>query len=414
MHGVSGVKKYFRISMALLFGTIVAVVLVELAGRLYFLVSVGTCARDRLLLAERGNTYIVQRLAQAKSIIDCDCPHPYLISTERRNDARSGSNNVGMFGPDFPLSKDDKTFTILVSGGSVATQFAQERPAGIRYFQDILNERYDFQGRPAVVLNGARGGWKHPQQFIMLLLFGDVIDGFITIEGFNELVCACGEGFNKDLTYPAEDFAFLHADAGYGYEHILAAYMVERSYLLALHHPVFKHSAFIYLVSKAFRTRLSNWDQKHREGIPKPCYDDFFRLPADWSKARKKAHFLSRYKHFMRAMHASAESMGVRSVSFLQPVPPIQKNLTRMERAVMGDDGYRDDYQLMVDELLKLRQEGVPVVSMLDLFKDCREQVYADYVHCLEAEPDGRSLGYSLMAEHIADVLELEWNLQRK
>ena len=78
-------------------------------------------------------------------------------------------------------------FVILVTGGSVAAQFAQLLPGGPRYLEQALNERYiSPMGQPFLVLNGGDAAWKQPQQIILFLLYVDAIDTVVTLDGFNE------------------------------------------------------------------------------------------------------------------------------------------------------------------------------------------------------------------------------------
>jgi hypothetical protein len=113
-------------------------------------------------------------------------------------------------------------------------------------------------------------------------------------------------------------------------------------------------------------------------------------------------------------MDVTAQRLGVKRAFFIQPVPAIQKTLTLEERRVVGDLGYRDGYEKMVSALLNLRQEGIPVTGLLNLFADLKESVYRDEVHCLYDPMTGDNAGYRLMATRMADELGATWGLRRK
>ena len=97
---------------------------------------------------------------------------------------------------DFPAKRTDKhDFIIGIFGGSVAAGFAV-----------ATQEARDFQpidGRNVRVLNFASGGYKQPQQLLVLSYFlslGQTFDAIINIDGFNELLTDGQRG--PDLSMP--------------------------------------------------------------------------------------------------------------------------------------------------------------------------------------------------------------------
>src|SRR5262245_37358558 len=99
----------------------------------------------------RGSTFGGDRY------VDTLFPHPYLGWVHHGNPPTGvrDVNNVGLFGRDFPCEKDDSRFVVLLTGGSVAAQFAQNIAGGPRYLEEELNRRYTTgDGRRFVVLNG--------------------------------------------------------------------------------------------------------------------------------------------------------------------------------------------------------------------------------------------------------------------
>lgn len=62
--------------------------------------------------------------------IDTLFPHPYLGFVHHANPpcGMSYINNIGLFGEDFPSEKRKDRFVVLLTGGSVAAQFAQLSP----------------------------------------------------------------------------------------------------------------------------------------------------------------------------------------------------------------------------------------------------------------------------------------------
>jgi hypothetical protein len=68
----------------------------------------------------------------------------------------------------------------------------------------------------------------------------------------------------------------------------------------------------------------------------------------------------------------------------------------------------------MTAALVALNGEGIPVFSLLDVFSGVREPIYADHVHCINDPTTGESRGYRMMAERMADILEVQWHLRRR
>ena len=114
-----------------------------------------------------------------------------------------------------------------------------------------------------------------------------------------------------------------------------------------------------------------------------------------------------------RTMEAIARDRGIRSAYFIQPIPAVGKRLTPEERAVVGDLSYAPLYRRMVDEMLGLRAERVPIFSLLDVFADVETALYDDSIH-LKRNERGESMGYQLMATAIARRLADVWHLRSK
>lgn len=95
------------------------------------------------------------------------------------------SNSHGFYSPyDYPYAPENReTYIVAIIGGSVAQQLALEGA-------DRLARGLGSRGRPVVVLNLAQGGFKQPQQLIVLayyLALGQRLDAVINIDGFNEV-----------------------------------------------------------------------------------------------------------------------------------------------------------------------------------------------------------------------------------
>ncbi|MEG4585057.1 hypothetical protein QUA54_07375 [Microcoleus sp. MOSTC5] len=120
--------------------------------------------------------------------------HPFFGFIQKPSaDFRPGFkvNNYGFISPyDYPLKKTNKNqFIIGVFGGSVASNY------GIFEVQNKILPRYikqipAFKDREFVILSFATGGYKQPQQLLILnyfLALGQELDMVVNIDGFNEV-----------------------------------------------------------------------------------------------------------------------------------------------------------------------------------------------------------------------------------
>ena len=88
----------------------------------------------------------------------------------------------------FPPIKPADRYVVMLIGGSVASQLAQNQaPPAPRYLEEELNKKYvSPNGKPWMVLNGGDGAWKEPQPFILFSLYATSVDAMISLGGFNE------------------------------------------------------------------------------------------------------------------------------------------------------------------------------------------------------------------------------------
>jgi hypothetical protein len=368
-------------------------------------------ARERFHL--EANRYIqeVTRAGSGCQYIDSLFPHPYLGFVHHGNPPCGipGINNVGLFGPDFPADRLSDRFVILVTGGSVAAQFAQILPGGPRYLEAILNESYlSPTGKPFLVLNGGDGAWKQPQQVILFLLWSDVVDGVVTLDGFNEMGAVIG---TLRFEYPANNFGVVNPLAKEGYDAVVSRWILGRLVGWASHNSVTSRSHVVYMVIREVRRALdrqARWERDRGTTI-----ESLFRLPPEWDTDRRIAAALEQYRKYIRSMNAIGRERKIQTAYFVQPVPAIGKRLTQAERAVVGDLSYGPLYRRMTEALLSLRSEGILVFSLLQIFAGVEDTLYDDSIH-LKRDARGESVGYRLMAEQIAHTLAKGWSLRAK
>lgn len=165
---------------------------------------------------------------------------------------------------------------------------------------------------------------------------------------------------------------------------------------------LFKHSNLAYFLSSRVRAKFREWATR-RNG--ESTYDNF-AFPAEFPKEKRQAYNQAQYRRYIEMMDAIAGRFGIKRLFLIQPVPALEKQLSPEELAVTGDLGYRDDYLVLEKSLLDLRAERIPVESLVGIFRDARQTLYADPIH---TNAEGRAL----INRAIVSALEKNWGLKR-
>jgi hypothetical protein len=122
---------------------------------------------------------------------------------------------------------------------------------------------------------------------------------------------------------------------------------------------------------------------------------------------------LGLYQKYLRATEAVAHDYNVKSAYFLQPAPAYGKTLTEDEKRNAGDLGYRDLYRRVVAGMMTLRERGLPIYDLADIFANEKGTIYADHIQYVR-DAAGESRGNRLMAARVGELLAETWGLQRK
>lgn len=375
-------------------------------------------------LRQETNSYISQvtqgagggrRSFRRRTFASALTPHPYLAYVNKQ--ARDPEhpfhpNNYGFFNRPFPYERDSACFHVLVSGGSVAAQFAQMSRDGPRYLEDALNRRFvPPKGDRFVVLNGALGGWHYPQQVGIAAMLASAVDAVVTLDGFNEAGPMLRDGVLIEM--PGRKFLLSNPGLERGYERMVGDWLAGWVYELSLRYPFFRHSNYFCLVSQKLRQGiLSAFDQ----GDDRNYAVRIFEMPR-LGRERRWAYAVRRYADYQRFLHGACRQVGIQSAHFLQPIPGIGKRLTDVERGYTRplSEGVIDLYRMMEDAMAAMaEEEGMPCVSLTGVFAARTDTIYADWPHCVLDRETGESEGYRLMAEAMAEELGRLWSLTER
>ncbi|MEG4351908.1 hypothetical protein QUA74_19455 [Microcoleus sp. LAD1_D3] len=137
--------------------------------------------------------------------------HPFLGFIQQPGpDFRPGFkvNNYGFISPyDYPLKKTKKNqFVVGVFGGSVASNYAVFEVQN-KILPQYLKQVPGLKDKEFVILSFATGGYKQPQQLLILnyfLALGQELDLVVNIDGFNEVALSNLNNKNQvDLAMPS-------------------------------------------------------------------------------------------------------------------------------------------------------------------------------------------------------------------
>jgi len=417
-----------------LFASVAGVLFLEIAGALtYRFVHgetfsraelQGRLLRDRFDSADDGAPLDARRdAAPADAPRDAAVPdqpvvlHPYFGFVI--NPAGRGVNELGFF-RDSPLTRrsSDKR-SILFTGGSVADQVYQHGQEALR---DALRERGDFRGRRIEVLTTAVGGYKQPQQMMVLaylLSRGADFDVVVNLDGFNEIDSSLDNvmtGINPYYPHTWKLHARLgldtRASAALGRIEILRE---ERARLRGwFARPLLRSSAFS-LVLWDFLDRSRDGEIRHRTAELEAMLDEEHPPPqvagppyehvSDERFFTEVAQFWAQSSLHMARL---CEEHGIAYVHALQPNQylPGSKVFTEEEREVAYDETFPGiervplAYPMMIEHGRELRRDhGVNFVDLTPIFADEERTVYNDFcchVNQLGAETMARAIAAAI------------------
>ena len=401
-----------------LIGIVLALGVVEVTAIAWLWIEDGHYTPAEELFQRTQNTY-VRDLTKGSDCryVDTLFPHPYLAFVHHGNPPCGvpNVNNVGLLNDDFPVVKRADRYTVLLTGGSVASQLAQNWPAPApRYLEEELNNNYvSPNGKPFLVLNGGDGAWKEPQQLILFAMYATSLDAVVALDGYNEHYFFW-PGTKERLERPLSNFIDVNpfvADENFG-DAAIGWVMGRLAGALAAN-PILGHSHAAYMVIRGIEAVAKSKDVF--KSSKRTTLAGLFAMPEEIRNNRDVEFSvqLALYQKYERAIEAVAKDNGIKTAYFLQPVPAWGKQLTEEEKKTAGDLSYGEIYRKIVAGMLTLREHGLAIYDLGDLLKDEKRTIYADDIHFIR-NPKGDSAGYRLMASRVGELLAETWGLKRK
>lgn len=313
------------------------------------------------------------------------------------------TNNHGFWSAfDYPLHLErDTNFLVGIVGGSVAQWLSLQ--AG-EYLGDELEKLPELEGRRAQVINLSNGGFKQPQQLMVLAYFlsiGQRFDLVINLDGFNEVALPDAENRPKDVhhslprSYP-KVVSSLTSIADPAMIRWLAAGLElrEKSDRWTRRANLRLSATFHVLAS----TLQRNFEVEAAKLMLAPPTigegerDVFFALASGTgseSSARSEQQFdldlVDLWLHSSRLMHEMLEGSGARYLHVLQPNQYHSKKTfspREQQIALRPEHPYSKAvarlYPRLVERSRELSEGGVAFLDATRVFDEVRVDVYSD------------------------------------
>lgn len=285
---------------------------------------------------------------------------------------------------------------------------------GPKYLELHLNNNFECPkpGGRFVTFNGAMGGWKYPQQSILIMMAGSSFDLIISLDGFNEFtpgISAPGTRFES----PGSKFHLLNPSAGGGYSFLLINFMVGKIFDFSLKSRIFSKSYSVYLAGLMLRKKLL---KKANNQIQNSLAYRLFTVDMQKDKYQQLEYCANKYAEYLNMNVELSKILDAEYLGYFQPIPFISKTLTAEEKTLVGPDkkGYGERYPIF----LGLTKKGLRSVSsftdLRDVFQETLETVYRDNPHCLNEKDTGVSRGYEIMAHAISTDIATKLSLEMK
>lgn len=340
--------------------------------------------------------------------------HPMLGFVHRRKEFLTGGclkengpkgNNIMMNSyRDFPIKKNDDEFVIMVLGGSVAFMFTDYHLSENPYFEDYLNKHYlPPKKKVFKVYPGAAGAWAMPNQVNMFLMYGERVDGVVSIDGYNEVFPVQEKRRLEQIpagqfilsNTPNSSWRFTYMNTLWLYRSLVAKTWLKHSYFFNVVYKVLVGFLQKVVISESLREEFSRGNSEQLDSLP-------FEEREDW--------VVGSLERYMLRLHDLGRLTNVLTAEFLQPTRLMGKDLTEEEKLPIE---YIDPkaYARVRETYLGLEKKGYPVRDLTYLFKDEKGTIYSDHIHYKWDIKDG-SRGNELMAKAIGKHLESMWGIK--
>jgi hypothetical protein len=359
--------------------------------------AVMNCDRGRSLVIDLRSTLRAEGAAMDEALdwYSFQVLHPYFGYTLDPTRTPFPTDEFGFANRRPPISPGPSTgLRVGVMGGSVAMFLAAK-------YGHILGEEVGSAlSRPTEsveIINLAQGGFKQPQQAMVLslmLALGAKFDVIINLDGFNEVALhPCENGTKEvDLSYP-RNWYFAVDPFKSSAERLLAARIdLQRERMRALDLKLERRSfpparAIIRLITRVAARKIQMLEDEFRQStFPDLSYQTKGRGRTYSTDDEMFRQLVAIWKNSSALLDDICGARCIRYYHFLQPNQyfPGTKQLTLEERALFYHEGHpyrfgaENGYPYLVQACEELRALGIRAFDVSGIFRDVHETMYAD------------------------------------
>ncbi|MDQ2096531.1 MAG: hypothetical protein QQW96_02600 [Tychonema bourrellyi B0820] len=317
-------------------------------------------------------------------------------------------NRQGFFSQqEYPFTKTSKNqFIVGIFGGSVANNLAVDEYES-RMLSRKLKSYPEFANKEIVVLNFANGGYKQPQQLLVLnyfLALGQEFDMVVNIDGFNEVALANLNNKSKlDLAMPSVQHVQPLTDLANdnlspevmtsivkiseNKKQLRTTIAQLQNCKLALCNAV--TSIKVRLLLKDYQQELVKYDKQVKQSKTDPKNSGTVYIPKSDTVLDDAAAFSKMVSMWYESSVMMNQVLSIRNIPYFQFVQPNQYYPTKRvftqkekEFTIVKDspyiEGVTKGYPLLLSKVDDLQKAGVSVFSGVNILDNTKETVYKD------------------------------------
>ncbi|AFZ05044.1 hypothetical protein Osc7112_0436 [Oscillatoria nigro-viridis PCC 7112] len=317
-------------------------------------------------------------------------------------------NKEGFFSLyEYPFIKTNKNQVIIgVFGGSVANNFAVDEYV-TRRLSNKLKTYPEFANKEIIVLNFGNGGYKQPQQLLILnyfLALGQELDLVINIDGFNEVALSnLNNKAQVEIGMPSVQHIQpltglannnLSPDAMRSIvqinetkKQLKAGIDKLQTCQLALCHAV--TSLQVKQLVNNYQQAVVKYDRQIKQSNPNTANSGIVYIPKADFVLQDAAAFdkmASMWYQSSIGMNQILSSRKIKYFHFIQPNQyyPTKRAFTAKENEIAIDqkspyiEGVKKGYPVLLSKVDDLQKAGVNVFSAVNILDNTKETVYKD------------------------------------
>lgn len=342
-------------------------------------------------------------------------------------------NKSGFFSlKDYPFNKtSENQFIVGIFGGSVANNLAVDEYES-RMLSRKLKNYPEFANKEIIVLNFANGGYKQPQQLLILNYFlavGQEFDLVVNIDGFNEVALANLNNKSKlDIGMPSVQHVQPLTDlANDNLSQEVMTSIVKisenkkqlkttiaqlQNCRLALCNAVI--SIQVRLLLKDYQQQIIKYDTQVKQSKTDPKNSGTVYIPKSDTVLNDDAAFskmVSMWYESSVMMNQVLSSRNIPYFQFIQPNQyyPTKRVFTKKEKdfAISKDSPYMEGvtkgYPLLLSKVDDLQKARINIFNGVNILDNTKETVYKD--SCCHYNLVGQDIFANYVSSSIIKVL---------